>query len=114
MSRNFRHRKKSASVKAVSTIRKRRSQAQRNRRSTLEKLEDSENITALHKVAADGTTDAHKVAVETLSEIIYVHADKVVRKSKNGKQQVIQKLSPRKVVKGTTTVLKGRKARELK
>lgn len=73
---------------------------------TLEAIEDSENLNFLAKVAARGTLIAHRQAAKTLNEIVYVSDGKVVREIKGKELEVIQDLSPRKVIKGTTLTMR--------
>lgn len=66
---------------------------------TLGDLEDSNDLKTLNTVIQKGTALAHKHAFEITKEIIYVKNNKLIRKVKGKKSEILRTLEPRKVPK---------------
>ena len=67
---------------------------------SLARLEDSENLNVLGRIAAVGTSFAHKRALKISDEVIYADEGQIIRQVKGRKPQIIEHISPRKVTKG--------------
>ena len=72
---------------------------------SLARLEDSKNLNTLEKIAAIGTSFAHKRALEISDEVIYANEGQIIRKVKGRKPQIIESISPRKATKGEVLII---------
>ena len=109
MSQNIRKRKISTTVKRKALLKREKSKNRPRELNqtgvSLAKLEDSKNLNALEKIAAIGTSFAHKRALEISDEVIYANEGQIIRKVKGRKPQIIESLSPRKATKGEVLII---------
>lgn len=72
---------------------------------SLARLEDSRNLNVIGRIAAVGTSFAHKRALEISDEVIYADEGQIIRQVKGRKPQIIEHISPRKVTKGEVLII---------
>ena len=90
--------------KIAAPAQKKASLKHKNKRN-LARLEDSKNLNDLGRIAAIGTSSAHKRALKIFDGVVYVDEGQIIRHVKGRKPQIIKHISPRRATKGEVLII---------